>query len=187
MKKIFLILFLLGCENTITDNSSDSAISDGIVINEINYNSSSDLDSEDWIELYNPTNQTIDLSMWEFHGDDDVFIIPENTILLPNQYVVLCENSSLFSEIFPSVNNFIGDFGFGLKGGGELLRLFDSSDLMVDEVEYDDITPWPIAPDGQGPTLELIDPFLDNALGDSWEASNINGGTPGGMNSVSSE
>ena len=187
MKKILLILFLWSCENTITDNSTDSAVVDGIVINEINYNFPSDLNSEDWVELYNPTDETIDLSMWEFQGDDDVFIIPENTILLPNHYIVLCENSSLFSEVFPSVSNFIGNFNFGLKGGGELIRLFDSNGLLIDEVEYDDTSPWPVEPDGQGPTLELIDSFLDNALGSSWAASNNNGGTPGEMNSVSNE
>ena len=187
MKKIFLILLLWSCENTITDNPGGNITSVGIVINEINYNSSSDLDSEDWVELHNPTYETIDLSMWEFHGDNDVFIIPENTVLLSNEYIVLCENSSFFTEVFPNVSNFIGNLGFGLKGGGELIRLFDSDGLIVDEVEYDDIFPWPVAPDGQGPTLELIDPLSDNALGNNWEASNGNGGTPGEVNSASNE
>ena len=185
MKKIFLILFLCGCENTITDNSSENTANHRIVINEINYHSPFDSNSEDWVELYNPTNETIDISTWKFYGDDAMFIIPENTILLPNQYIVLCENSNLFSEIFPNISNFIGNLGFGLKGSGELLRLFDSDDLMVDEVEYDDISPWPETPDGQGPTLELIDSLSDNALGGSWGASNSNGGTPGEVNSVS--
>ena len=89
MKKIFLILFLCGCENTITDNSSENTANHRIVINEINYHSPFDSNSEDWVELYNPTNETIDISTWKFYGDDAMFIIPENTILLPNQYIVL--------------------------------------------------------------------------------------------------
>ena len=72
MKKIFLILFLWGCENTITDNSSENTVNHRIVINEIIYNSPSNSNSEDWVELYNPTNETINLSIWEFHGDDDI-------------------------------------------------------------------------------------------------------------------
>ena len=54
-------------------------------------------------------------------------------------------------------------------------------------MEYDDIAPWPIDPDGYGPTLELIDSSLDNALGENWDASNENGGTPGEINSVVNE
>ena len=32
--------------------------------------------------------------------------------------------------------NFIGDMGFGLDGGGELLRLFNSNGDLIDIVEY---------------------------------------------------
>ena len=81
----------------------------------------------------------------------------------------------------------MGDFVFGLNGGGELIRLFNPNGILVDEVEYDDIAPWPIDPDGYGPTLELIDSSLDNTLGESWDASSENGGTPGGTNSVINE
>ena len=58
---------------------------------------------------------------------------------------------------------------------------------LIDEVEYDDISPWPGEPDGEGPTLELIDSSLDNALGGNWDASNDNGGTPGEINSIVDE
>ena len=189
MKKLLLILFFFGCENTITDSSDNS--SDGInlavVINEINYNSSSDLDTGDWVELYNSTDGTIEISLWEFRDEDNLFTFPENTILLPGDYLVLCQNLDIFSEKFPSVSNVLGDFEFGLNGGGELIRLFHSDGSLIDEVEYDDISPWPGEPDGEGPTLELIDSSLDNALGENWAASNDNGGTPGGINSIIDE
>ena len=218
MKKLLLILFLFGCENTITDNStSDSppvggctdpiannynAIAEvddgsctyenivfGVIINEINYNSSDDLNSEDWVELHNPTNETIEIGLWEFKDsdNDDVFTLPEDTVLLSGDYLVLCKNTDSFSQVFPGVSGVVGDFEFGLDGAGELVRLFNSNGLLVDEVEYDDITPWPTEPDGTGPTLELIHPSLDNALGENWAASNDNGGTPGGINSVVDE
>ena len=93
----------------------------------------------------------------------------------------------MFSDVFPSVSDVVGDFEFGLNGSGELVRLLDSDGLLVDEVEYDDIAPWPTEPDGTGPTLELIDPSLDNALGENWATSNDNGGTPGEINSVVDE
>ena len=190
MKKILLILFLFGCENTITDTTDNpDSIDYGVVINEINYHSSSDsnLDTGDWIELYNPTDEAIEISLWEFRDEDNLFTFPENVILASEGYLVLCQNLDVFSQIFPSVSNAMGDFVFGLNGGGELIRLFNPNGILVDEVEYDDIAPWPIDPDGYGPTLELIDSSLDNTLGESWDASSENGGTPGGTNSVINE
>jgi hypothetical protein len=56
---------------------------------------------------------------------------------------------------------------------------------LVDTVNYDDTAPWPTEPDGNGPTLELINPGLDNALAQSWKASCAPHGTPGQMNCVS--
>ena len=56
-----------------------------------------------------------------------------------------------------------------------LLRLFNSEYELVDFVEYDDSAPWPTQPDGNGPTLELIDPINDNSIAENWTFSNGNG------------
>ena len=89
-----------------------------------------------------------------------------------------------FTAEFPAVTNVVGDFGFGLSGGGERIELHNSGGLH-DFVEYDDSLPWPTGPDGGGSTLELIDAGTDNALAGSWAESNVFGGTPGEKNSVS--
>jgi hypothetical protein len=89
----------------------------------------------------------------------------------------------VFKTFYPEVTNVIGDMGFGLSGGGELIRLFNNGGVLIDTVHYDDSSPWPTEPDGGGPTLELIAPLLDNALPGSWMASAGNG-TPGAMNSL---
>ena len=173
-----MVLFFYSCENTITNNPI--SINYGVVINEINYRPSI---PGDWVELYNPTDETIDIGLWMLKDDNDdhVFTIPENTIISANNFIVLCKDVAAFENLFSEVNN-IGDFGFGL-GGGDQVRLFDSSEQLVDKVEYDDEDPWPTEPDGTGPTLELIHPSLDNALGENWAASDGNG-TPGKINSV---
>ena len=61
---------------------------ESITINEINYNSSDNFDPEDWVELYNLTEETIDLSGWSFkdENDDHVFTIPNNTLIGSNEY-----------------------------------------------------------------------------------------------------
>ena len=185
---ILIGLFFYSCENTITDSSI--GINYGVVINEINYRSSDIVNPpEDWVELHNPTDDAIDIGLWAFKDDNDghVFTIPVGQVLNPGQYLILCEDTVAFKkyllDIGDFVDDFVGDFVFGLKSEGDQVRLFDSSGSPIDRVEYDNISPWPTEPDGTGPTLELIHPSLDNSLGANWAASN-GSGTPGEKNSV---
>ena len=169
------------CEDN-DDNYDFNAI--GIVINEINYNSSESFDPEDWIEIYNNTSETVDIGLWllKDEEDDHIFTVPPNTILLPNEYLVFCKDTLRFKSSFSDVINFMGNMDFGLAGGGDIVRLFDSNGSLVDIVEYEDQDPWPASADGNGPTLELKNPNLDNSISENWSASE-NFGTPGEMNS----
>lgn len=163
--------------------------SSGIVINEINYKDAADFEVKDWVELHNNGNTTVDISNWVFKDNDDLheFVIPNGTTMAAGSFLVLSQSLADFQVLFPSVSPILGDFVFGLSGGGELIRLFDSNDVLIDYVEYDDIFPWPTGADGYGPTLELKDPGLDNSLPTSWQACNNLGtehGTPGAANTV---
>ncbi len=79
--------------------------------------------------------------------------------------------------------NYIGETGFGLSGSGELVRLFNNEDEIVDSLTYDDKDPWPTEADGDGSSLELIDSDLNNSIAENWKSS-LNHGTPGRINSV---
>lgn len=180
---IYLIsIFFYNCENTIIEIPNE--VDYGIVINEINYRSSAIFNPEDWLELYNITSEGVEIGLWSFKDDNNnVFIFPENLKIESGEYLVLCKNYQMFSQFFPGVTNVIGDFGFGLSGGGELLRLFDANEQLVDQVEYNDIYPWPTEPDGTGPTLELINPYVENDIASNW-VSSIANGSPGSVNSI---
>jgi hypothetical protein len=154
-----------------------------VVINEINYHSGEEEDLGDWVEFFNRKDEIIDLSGWTFQDeqDDHIFTIPKGVEIGPNGFLVLCEDISAFRLIFPDVTNAIGNLGFGLSNGGELIRLFALDHSMIDAVHYDDQAPWPEEADGLGPTLELIDPSLNNDLAENWTAS-YGIGTPGRQN-----
>ncbi len=154
-----------------------------IVINEINYNSSNDFDSGDWVEFYNADNDDIDMSGWVFMDNDIThkYIFPDNFILKKDSYVVLCRHLDLFSNIYPDIKNILGEIDYGLSSNGELIRLFDRNLILIDSVIYGITTPWSSEPNGTGKTLELISTDLDNTLPQSWRASEKNG-TPGRKN-----
>jgi hypothetical protein len=156
-----------------------------VVINEINYNSSDDFNVEDWVEFYNRGTTTVDLSFWQFRDSDDIhnYIFPQGTILNPASYLVVCHNPALFKQGFPEVACFPESLTFGLSGGGESLFLLDDHGYMIDSLTYDDQVPWPPEADGDGPTLALKHPDLDNSLPGNWAVS-AGHGTPGQLNDV---
>ncbi len=155
-----------------------------IVINEINYNPADDFNTGDWIELYNANGTDVDLSGWIFKDGDDSheFIIPDGTIIGRGTYLVLCRHSGRFAGIYPDVSNYIGDFNFGLSSSGELLRIYDTGGIIVDSLAFLPNLPWPESPNGNGPTLELINPLIDNSRAKYWLASCQTYGTPGKLN-----
>ena len=61
-----------------------------IMINEINYNSSDEIDPGDWVELYNPSASVIDISGYQFKDEDDdhIFLIPNETMIECHSFLV---------------------------------------------------------------------------------------------------
>ena len=159
-----------------------------VVINEINYNSADDFDPGDWIEIY-AREGIHDLSGWTLRDnrDDHIYTIPAGTSLNEGEHLVIAEDTAAFLLLFPNVAPVVGETGYGFSGNGDDVRLFDDSGILIDWVAYDDEAPWPEAPDGDGPTLELIDPSLPNFNHENWQAStwSFPHGTPGECNSVS--
>jgi hypothetical protein len=155
-----------------------------IVINEINYKSSDNFDTGDWIELYNPNEIEIDISGWilKDSNDSNEYIFPQGTIIEATSFLVIVRNSDDFSNFFPEITSFIGEFDFGLSGS-DAVRLFDNELVIQDEVYYESSDPWPVLSDGVGYTLELIDPSYDNLLPNSWTNINYHG-SPNAVNSA---
>ena len=158
-----------------------------VVINEINYNSCDEFDPGDWVEL-TALEGPVDLSGWRLkdNQDDHYYIIPSGTILEESEFLVIAQYPEDFSEVFPSVISVIGGFEFGFSGSGDEIRLFNDSQTLIDWVIYDDESPWPTICNGNGPTLELINPNLPNSGHINWAPSEFPDyyGTPGDTNSA---
>jgi hypothetical protein len=154
-----------------------------VVINEINYKSSDEQDTKDWVELFNTTDANIDISNWTINDAEGSkpFKFPMNTIISPKGFLVVCENKEKFKKYWPSVNPVVGNFAFGLGSAGESVRLFDADHFLIDSVTYTSDDPWPDDPNGKGVTLSLIDPYKDNNVAYRWEGS-VKYGTPGAQN-----
>jgi hypothetical protein len=152
-----------------------------IVINEINYRSIDSLDASDWLEIWNLDTTGVDLSGWIFKdgNDEHEFILPPNTFLDTGKYLVLCEDTIKFKAIHPAVQNYTGNFEFGLAREGEELRFFNADGFLLISMLYSNQPPWPTDADGTGKTIELDDPLGDLNDGNNWFSGCL-GGSPGG-------
>ena len=159
-------------------------VSDILVINEINYNSSDNFATGDWVEIFNTMDEAVDISGWVFKDDIDSngYTVPENTLLEAQGYIVIADDTTSLKSANPDAKNYIGDFAFNLSASGEEIRLFNAQGGLVDVLVYNDKAPWPVEADGDGATLELLDPSSDNTIPESWSASSRLGGTPGWEN-----
>ncbi len=155
--------------------------SQSIVINEIMY---SPLGGEpEWIELYNRTDELINLIGW---GVSDIIttpsevIIEENLFIEPNSYLVLSRSSTIYNyhryipaEVLvisiPSLNNDVDG-----------VILTDDRGLTIDSVLY--LNEWGGT---NGSSLERVSVNAGSNLASNWGSSfDIEQSTPGRINSL---
>lgn len=158
-----------------------------IVFNEIYFEpaSSSVLPYAEFVECYNRSGDTMDMSGWTISDGTTVGRLPGGSRLLPGQYAIICDedDASLFEPYglvmsvssLPSLNNDVGDH----------LELKDATGRVMDVLEFSDLSYHNPSKKNGGWTIERIDPsFMCSSL-DNWIASeNVSGGTPGRTNSV---
>lgn len=161
-------------------NNNVYAAAPPVVINEIMYNPASDVDGDEFLEIYNTTSGDIDLTGWCFTAGITLCFNP-GTTLAAHDYGVVSPDAARTLATYGKTT--VGTYTGKLDNGGERVTLSNGVPEVVSSVRYDDVAPWPTAPDGTGPSLELKDPELDGELAVSWGAS-VGGSTPGVVNSI---
>ena len=163
-----------------------AAASAAPVINEIHYNNDLNTVCNEFVELHNPDASEINLSGWQLTGAVE-FTFPAGTTMPPSSYLVVGEDpATLLSEFDVAA---LGPYSGRLNSEGESLELVDANLVEVDVVDYGIGFPWPSLAAGEGSSMELMNPSLDNNLGSSWRSSgngSFNQGppTPGEQNSA---
>lgn len=163
----------------VTAAVSVDAADSTVVLNEIHYHPASQEASREWVELHNLMSVRMDLSRWRLAGGI-TFTFPEGTVLPGGGHLVIALQPDALRSI--GVSNVVGPFQGRLSNGGERLELRNNNDRLMDAVDYGVDRPWPVAPDGHGPSLAKRNPLLPSAPDTSWRSSQQNEGTPGRTN-----
>lgn len=139
-------------------------------ISEINYHSEDAKESGDWFEIFNNGTSDADISNWTFRDYNDYhkYVFPSGTVIAAGGRLVVCNDPVRFNQVYPAVTNYIGPFNFDLSNSGDMIRLYDHLGNCYVSFSYSDKAPWDQGADGNGYTLELIDPSLDESLPESW-------------------
>ncbi|MBL9127715.1 MAG: lamin tail domain-containing protein, partial [Verrucomicrobiales bacterium] len=146
-----------------------------IVVNEIFYHAPlrSPAVDEQWIELFNRSDRSVDLSGWRL-SDDVEFRFPDGARLASGSYCVVTGDATALERRYPGIAVY-GNWTKRLGGRGGRIRLVDADGNPADDVRYFDDDPWPARADGGGSSLELRDPRTDNAVSGAWAASDESG------------
>ncbi|MCG8576242.1 MAG: CotH kinase family protein [Flavobacteriales bacterium] len=116
-----------------------SVFTDSIIFNELMICQTESDTSQDWVELYNNSSKSIDLSGWGFtqKSYQKRFTIAEGVKLEAGAYLILSENLADYSVKYNiDTVQVIGDFSFGLSRESEHLKLYDKDGFIVDSLTY---------------------------------------------------
>ncbi len=171
-----------------------------VVISEFMYNQAGVGSEHEFIELHNRTGLPVQLfdpvhpeNTWKFTNGVDL-VIPAGVSIPANGYVVI---AGIEPNAFRAANNVPSDVAVfgpwlgGLDKNGEAVSLSRPGEpeldgfvayYRADHVNYGDTSPWPTAPDGNGPSLVRAAMELFGNDPASWLASQQVGGTPGRPN-----
>ncbi|MEM9616077.1 MAG: lamin tail domain-containing protein, partial [Actinomycetota bacterium] len=153
-----------------------------VVISEIMYNPAEDptdddvddIDNNEYVELHNVSATAVDLTGYSWGDGVDGTL--DGVVIPVGGFVVVSPDAVATSATYGVAAAAL--YTGKLKNGGESLALLGPDGEVVDQVDFDDVAPWPIAADGEGPSIELIDPSGPNDEATAWQAS-TSGGTPG--------
>ncbi|WP_172992225.1 lamin tail domain-containing protein [Lacipirellula parvula] len=136
----------------------------------------------EFIEVLNTGSAPVDLSgvqLTTFAATPYVFA--NGLSLAAGQRIVVAKNPTQFQAVYGLGVN-LAPSGYGtanLSNGGEIIVLAAADGTPIQTIEYDDGGLWPTAPDGGGPSLEIINPAGGASDPTNWRASAMNGGSPG--------
>jgi len=155
---------------------------EAVIINEVAWAGTLASTSDEWIELFNPGDQPIDLTDWTLTDDGDIDIALKGIVDSGDYYLLERSDDGTIADIAAD-RIYTG----GLSNGGERLRLIDSSGREIDIVNPS-AGAWPAGDAGRRSSMERANGKWRTFTGYFGLGHDAGGhavrGTPGGPNSI---
>jgi hypothetical protein len=175
----------------VTSTASGFAQRDNLRITELMYHPSepsaaesaagfTDKNSFEFIEIMNLGTSNLSLIGVRFiAGVTFDFTVSSVTNLAAGARLLVVKSRSAFEFRYGTNLPVAGEYSGQLDNSGEPIQLVDFFGAIIHEFTYDDAAPWPAPADGQGRSLEVLDPGGNYSDWTNWRASAVSGGTPG--------
>jgi len=151
--------------------SAQSSTPPKIIINEIAWMGTETSSTDEWIELYNNENFSINLKGWTLKSANKNLIINLTGTISANEFYLLERTND---ETLPNIKADLIYKG-SLNNQGEDLKLINSSEKIVDEVNCS--SKWFAGNNKTKQTMERL-------ASKEWQTSSVSGGTPKIKNSL---
>ena len=148
-----------------------AAAEPAVLINEVAWMGTAVSANDEWLELYNQTEQEIDLAGWKLEAADGSPKIELAGIIPAGGYFLLERTDDETVPDLAANQIYTGS----LSNSGEWLKLSDSSGNLIDEINA--VAGWPGGDNDAKKTLERVN-------SDSWQTGLEPGGTPKAKNNV---
>ena len=172
-----------------------------VIISEVHYNPGEMLEASDleFVEIYNPTGETVDMTNWRLNGGVDFDFAVGQTLVAKGVLVVVGFNPddalnaakvTAFRQAYDigASVTLVGGWTGSLDNAGETVRLESTDEppleepdyyphILEDEVDYNDKAPWPEAADGTGQSINRTSPTVWGNAATSWTAAEPTPGT----------
>ena len=146
---LILALSLILNFNILFCESSVSLFSENIIINEVMYNPKENDNYNEWIELFNPTNHSINLSDWSITDNSATDTLEKNidygngTTILPSKgYAIITDKGTKLYDNTQIPDNTIKIYvddksiGNGLSNSKDKIILKDPKDNVISSIEW---------------------------------------------------
>ncbi|MFO1476093.1 MAG: lamin tail domain-containing protein [Verrucomicrobiota bacterium] len=145
-----------------------------------------DADAFEFLRLQNVGTNPVDLAgclftvgiTFDFNTGSIRYLSPGGCVLIVKQLTAF---QARYGHAYDALVD--GEYGGNLSNSGEQLRMVAADGSAIRDFVFDDAAPWPVPPDGYGPSLVLRNPYSNpnHALAANWTASAQPGGMPGGV------
>lgn len=152
--------------------------SDHVVFSEVFYDTEDD-SVEEWIELYNPTLDDIDLSGLTIEDNDRSYSVPNGIMIASKDSLVIARDETGFENLYEFLPD-LSDLTLRLNDNGDELKLKNGSD-EIDMVAWEDyVSEWGIKAN-EGESIQRDPPNRDSDTENDWIINDDPEPEPGGL------
>lgn len=144
-----------------------------VAINEIAWMGTTGSANDEWMELFNPGDESVDLTGWVLSAADDVPLI-QLSGLIEAQGFYLLERTDDDSVLGIAADKI---YTGALSNSGERLYLKDGAGNIIDEVDC--ATGWFAGDNVTKKTMQRKDVMVSGSSSENWQTSQEVGGSPG--------